>query len=1069
MKKIIILIIVCIFSIQNASAIEISSDDPKHDKKFDIADNTNIKVMDAPDGSGGYLFYSTGAHINKQKVTVAKNKIKKLATFTHGWHKDDSGNVRTIIIPVSEKSGNYEFDVELSSTCVDCYIGTYLQTFTALNSTITSTFSQSLTNISSLHANITDYSMLSDPYSINTSGLVGWWHLDETTGTNLADSSGSGNNGTWNGNTTLNTTTGKYNNALAFDGINDYVSFAPVNLSQFTVSMWVYPLSTTGSHTLISSGISGNANDSLLNFYIYTSGTNVYGRYGNGINLSYVTTSSTPFKNNSLNYIVLTLNNTNLSIYVDGILKKSTPRSYEPYQLSNKLLLGIRKESGTNYPFIGTIDEVLIYNHSLTASEISSLYYTHLQELQITATGNGTPSENWNGTNPINIPSSYTDTITGLTYIVPSSATINGIVVNDYRNTTKWNLTATAAFTENTTTITEASVSGYYYYNGSLLPGMDSDSGQINLTITDETFITSAHKGSASMTSNNANLSFSYTYPYFKISTGPLNNSSTNTYNITIPYNNPPITSILPETSFYSNQNVIINTSASDPEGNTLSCHVKVNGVEMTSCAENDFGSLPEGTYTIYFNVTEAATVSPEWVNITSPLNVTQQQISEYVPPSPANISSIPGNFFINTTWETGVGNIIDSYNVSVNGIFTNESVNTYVNSTLSAHVWQNVTVYAFNASGAGTLNSSPAILNTQIPNNNPVQAEIGDKTVTGNQNLNFSINTTDADNDVITYGANNSRGSFNSTTGEFTWTPALGDVGVYTWNFNSSDGYGGVANEIITVTVTTIPTYTVSGYVFNNTGSGLEGVLVNNGSNGSTTISSGYYSISGFVNASYNFSYSKDGFTTGYLVVTIDGANNTTANMTIYDNAPPASVTDLSNVSYARNYINWTWIEPQDTDFNKVMVYLNGAHQGNVSKGVKYFNATDLVPGTYTIGTRTVDIYDNINATTVTQTATTILPMFRFINGTVIDSINKTGILGVTLSTDNISTITNATGFYSFNVTAGTFNLTASLNPTYYTNSSVIVSTELNAITVQDIELIKKPTGTITGIVTNT
>ncbi|VVB89014.1 Uncharacterised protein [uncultured archaeon] len=65
------------------------------------------------------------------------------------------------------------------------------------------------------------------------------------------------------------------------------------------------------------------------------------------------------------------------------------------------------------------------------------------------------------------------------------------------------------------------------------------------------------------------------------------------------------------------------------------------------------------------------------------------------------------------------------------------------------------------------------------------------------------------------------------------------------------------------------------------------------------------------------------------------------------------------------------------------------------------------------------------------------------------------------------ISTTTSASGFYSFAVAAGTYDLTARLEPEYYMNNSVTVTTVSGAVMVQDIELIVKPTGNITGNVT--
>lgn len=101
-----------------------------------------------------------------------------------------------------------------------------------------------------------------------------------------------------------------------------------------------------------------------------------------------------------------------------------------------------------------------------------------------------------------------------------------------------------------------------------------------------------------------------------------------------------------------------------------------------------------------------------------------------------------------------------------------------------------------------------------------------------------------------------------------------------------------------------------------------------------------------------------------------------------------------------------------------------------------------------------------------ITLNITNILP--RFINGTVMESANKTGITGVRVSTNtNLSTTTNESGFYSLAVTEGTYNLTARLEPTYYSNTTT-VSTIGSEVVIQDIELLKKVTGNITGSVTS-
>ena len=107
-------------------------------------------------------------------------------------------------------------------------------------------------------------------------------------------------------------------------------------------------------------------------------------------------------------------------------------------------------------------------------------------------------------------------------------------------------------------------------------------------------------------------------------------------------------------------------------------------------------------------------------------------------------------------------------------------------------------------------------------------------------------------------------------------------------------------------------------------------------------------------------------------------------------DTTPPASVTNLMNVTYLPLYINWTWADPKDADFDHVMVYIDGAFRSNVGRGVQYYNASYFRPNsTHTISTRTVDTSGNVNATWVNHTASTsdlFTYVFGFLNitGTV-------------------------------------------------------------------------------------
>ena len=123
---------------------------------------------------------------------------------------------------------------------------------------------------------------------------------------------------------------------------------------------------------------------------------------------------------------------------------------------------------------------------------------------------------------------------------------------------------------------------------------------------------------------------------------------------------------------------------------------------------------------------------------------------------------------------------------------------------------------------------------------------------------------------------------------------------------------------------------------------------------------------------------YVQNGTYTVSLKVTdndgLNATNSTTAVITVTsDVTAPSGVTELTNISYEPNYINWTWSDPADSDFDHVEVYLNGSFKDNVTKGKQSYNAIGLNPDTsYTIGLKSVDTSGNVNSSIVTDVART-------------------------------------------------------------------------------------------------
>ncbi|CAD7767048.1 MAG: S-layer protein [Candidatus Argoarchaeum ethanivorans] len=87
-----------------------------------------------------------------------------------------------------------------------------------------------------------------------------------------------------------------------------------------------------------------------------------------------------------------------------------------------------------------------------------------------------------------------------------------------------------------------------------------------------------------------------------------------------------------------------------------------------------------------------------------------------YFPPDPTGLVNTTGKYWANYTWNAGTGNITDSYNVSMNGTWHNNSADTFMNVSVGPSGWANITVYAYNNSGTGTLSTGKISDSVQAP-----------------------------------------------------------------------------------------------------------------------------------------------------------------------------------------------------------------------------------------------------------------------------------------------------------------------------------------------------------------
>lgn len=209
-------------------------------------------------------------------------------------------------------------------------------------------------------------------------GLVAYYSLSEGSGATLNDWSGNGNTATLIGNPIW--TTGNKNNATTFDGSTQYIS-TTINLNtskDFTYLVWIK------TNCPDRSGLEGcslfhDGDGGARSFETWVRGgaTNLFGQFSTADGSAYPSTNGygginclTP---NQWNQVAFVYSSKKLYAYTNG---NTTPTIQMPLNITDRnTYLKIGRDWGCcGSWFIGSMDEIGIWNRSLTASEIADLY-----------------------------------------------------------------------------------------------------------------------------------------------------------------------------------------------------------------------------------------------------------------------------------------------------------------------------------------------------------------------------------------------------------------------------------------------------------------------------------------------------------------------------------------------------------------------------------------------------------------------------------------------------------------------------------------------------------------------
>jgi hypothetical protein len=211
-------------------------------------------------------------------------------------------------------------------------------------------------------------------------GLISHWRFDEGSGSIAYDSAGI-NDGTIYG---ANWTTGQLNNALNFDGVDDYVEVNSADELKLnitgSISVWVLP-NDLYRHSIVNKhGAPWSGNKTVNYWLVFGSYNQISFVIGDGPNYVQAMMPLEGFAVGKWNNIVGTWNSSNIRIYGNGELKDNQANTLSDLVTSDDYPVRIGNDNGAGWFFDGLIDDVRIYNRALSAEEIWDIYVPHPTE-----------------------------------------------------------------------------------------------------------------------------------------------------------------------------------------------------------------------------------------------------------------------------------------------------------------------------------------------------------------------------------------------------------------------------------------------------------------------------------------------------------------------------------------------------------------------------------------------------------------------------------------------------------------------------------------------------------------
>ena len=163
---------------------------------------------------------------------------------------------------------------------------------------------------------------------------------------------------------------------LAFESATlDYVempnaSSLIVNSTTFSMTGWVYPQANTTAH----SGIMGFRNNIDADFYLLQlqNYNNVEARFRNSSGTSFDILANNLLDFNQWQHLAFTYDGSNIHLYKNAVLISSSPANGIIIQMLQSFKIGALDWNGTGFYMNGSLDEIRLWNVTLSQNTISN-------------------------------------------------------------------------------------------------------------------------------------------------------------------------------------------------------------------------------------------------------------------------------------------------------------------------------------------------------------------------------------------------------------------------------------------------------------------------------------------------------------------------------------------------------------------------------------------------------------------------------------------------------------------------------------------------------------------------